>query len=82
LHGQLERADNLGRPDVPALCAGVTARSVVAPDYYPGIKIVPVPLLVLDTQLLNYPRMSGSPTDRLPNIHLLRLRNGLRRFVG
>jgi hypothetical protein len=61
---------------------GGHCRSAVAPNNYPGIRIVPVPLLVLDTQLRNYQRMIGCPANRLPNIHLLRLRNGLRRFVG
>jgi hypothetical protein len=61
---------------------GGHCRSAVAHDRYPGIIMFPAPLLVLDTQLRNYPRMGRPPGDRVPNIHLLRLRNGLRRFVG
>jgi hypothetical protein len=44
-----------------------------------GQRDIGIPAL---SQLRNYPRMGRPPGDRVANIHLLRLRNGLRRFVG
>ena len=35
-----------------------------------------------DMQLQTYPRMSGRPVGLLLNFHTLRLKDGLRRFVG
>jgi GxxExxY protein len=46
------------------------------------IKAVPALLPVHDMQLQTYLRMSGLPVGLLFNFHALRLKDGLRRFVG
>jgi GxxExxY protein len=46
------------------------------------IKAVPALLPVHDMQLQTYLRMSGLPVVLLLNFHALRLKDGLRRFVG
>lgn len=46
------------------------------------IKAVPALLPVHDMQLQTYLRMSGLPVGLLLNFHALRLKDGLRRFVG
>ena len=46
------------------------------------IKAVPALLSAHDMQLQTYLRMSGMPVGLLLNFHALRLKDGLRRFVG
>jgi GxxExxY protein len=46
------------------------------------IKAVPALLPAHDLQLQTYLRMSGLPIGLLLNFHALRLKDGLRRFVG
>ena len=46
------------------------------------IKAVPALLPAHDMQLQTYLRMSGLPVVLLLNFHVLRLKDGLRRFVG
>ena len=46
------------------------------------IKAVPALLPAHDMQLQTYLRMSGMPVGLLLNFHALRLKDGLRRFVG
>ena len=46
------------------------------------IKAVPALLPAHDMQLQTYLRMSGLPVGLLLNFHALRLKDGLRRFVG
>jgi len=46
------------------------------------IKAVPALLPAHDAQLQTYLRMSGIPVGLLLNFHAVRLKDGLRRFVG
>jgi hypothetical protein len=48
----------------------------------PEINAIPTLLPVRDMQLQTNLRMSGLPVGLLCNVHALRLRDSLRRFVG
>jgi GxxExxY protein len=65
-----------------ALALGFRADILVEETVILEIKGVPALLPAHDMQLLTYLRMSGLPVGLLLNFHALRLKDGLRRFVG
>jgi GxxExxY protein len=67
-----------GEPLSLGFRAGILADETVILE----IKAVPALLPVHDMQLQTYLRMSGFPAGLLFNFHALRLKDGLRRFVG
>jgi GxxExxY protein len=65
-----------------ALPLGFRADILVDETVILEIKAVPVLLSAHGMQLQTYLRMSGLPVALLLNFHALRLKDGLRRFVG
>jgi GxxExxY protein len=64
------------------LLFGLRADILVDETVIPEIKAIPTLLSVHDMQSPIYLRMSGLPVNLLFNVHALRLKDGLRRFVG
>jgi GxxExxY protein len=64
------------------LALGFRADILVDETVILEIKAVPALLPVHKMQLQNYLRMSGPPVGLLFNVHALRLKDGLLRFVG
>ena len=65
-----------------SLSLGFRADILVDETVILEIKAVPALLPVHDMQLQTYLSMSGLPVGLLFNFHALRLKDGLRRFVG
>jgi GxxExxY protein len=61
---------------------GFRADILVAETVILEIKAVPALLPAHDAQLQTYLRMSGVPVGLLMNFNAVRLKDGLRRFVG
>jgi GxxExxY protein len=90
LYQELERSGIGARREVgiPAIYKGeplplaLRADILVEETVIIEIKALPALLPVHDMQIQTYLRMSGLPVGLLFNFHALRLKDGLRRFVG